>query len=374
VPEYRQDPLTGRIVIVAEERASRPHQFDIENGNVYDPSETYRQSCPFCEGNELLTPNEITAFRPVNSLPDSSGWAVRVVPNKFPAVIQNVPDSLLWFSNYSWLGNYSPKFYHPGNELFKKPISGFGHHEVIIDTPRHILSISEMTDHEIIDLFRMYQDRLRSLRKEKCWKYVQIFKNVGAAAGASIPHSHSQLLAMPFIPQMILTIWEKASEYSYTQTKQKIKQNLPDCVWCYRLKSEIQEQKRIVEESPHFITLCPFVSRFPGEVEIYPKSHEPNFDDNVQIPELALLVRRTIIRLEKAVTGIKKPLAYNLVLNTEPFESPVPSLKNIFHWHLSILPSLSRAAGFEWGTGLHINPISPEKTAFQLANCNLKHQ
>jgi UDPglucose--hexose-1-phosphate uridylyltransferase len=378
VPEYRQDPLTGRIVIVAEERASRPHQFDINDSNINDNSETYRQFCPFCEGNEVLTPNEITAFRPVNSLPDSSGWSVRVVPNKFPAVIQNVPDFLLWFNNYSWFGNYSPKFYHPGNELFEKPISGFGHHEVIVDTPRHILSLSEMTRNEIVDMFRMYQNRLQLLRKEESWKYVQIFKNVGAAAGASIPHSHSQLLAMPFVPPMISSIWLKASEYPLTKITGKIKkkttQNLPDCVWCDRLKSEIQEQKRIVEKTPHFIALCPFVSRFPGEVEIYPKLHESNFDDNVQISELALLVRRTIIRLEKTVSGMKKPLAYNLVLNTEPFDSSVPSLKNVFHWHLSILPSLSRAAGFEWGTGLHINPISPEKTAFQLTNCNLKHQ
>jgi UDPglucose--hexose-1-phosphate uridylyltransferase len=371
VPEYRQDPLTGRIVIIAEERASRPHQFDIENSGVDGNSKTYREICPFCEGNESLTPDEITAFRPADSLPDSSGWSVRVVPNKFPAVIQNIPDSPLGFDDYTWFSNYSPKSYCPENELFREPVPGFGHHEVIVDTPRHILSISEMTDHEVTDMFRMYQNRLQSLRQDKCWKYVQIFKNVGAAAGASIPHSHSQLLAMPFVPQMIESIENQALEYHLNKTKQikKTKQNLPDCVWCSRLQSELLEQKRIVEETSHFVALCPFVSRFSGEVEIYPKSHESNFDDNVQIPELALLVRRTIIRLEKAVWGIKKSLAYNLVLNTEPFDDALCS-KNIFHWHLSILPSLARAAGFEWGTGLHINPVSPEKTAAQLANCN----
>jgi UDPglucose--hexose-1-phosphate uridylyltransferase len=364
VPEYRQDPLTGRIVIVAEERASRPHQFDIENSCVHDNSTTYQKNCPFCNGNESMTPNEIAAFRVVGFLADDSGWSVRVVPNKFPAVVRNVPDVELWSDNYSWFSNYSPKFYHSENERFRKPISGFGHHEVIVDTPRHILSISEMSDTEVTNMFRMYQERLKSLRKEECWKYIQIFKNVGAAAGASIPHSHSQLMAMPFVPQMILSIWEKAHEY----LSQKTKQNFSNCVWCNRLKSEIREQKRIVEETPNFVALCPFVSRFSGEVEIYPKSHESNFQDNVQIPEFSLLVRQTIIRLEKAVLGIKKPLAYNLVLNTEPFDSSLPALKNIFHWHLSILPSLARAAGFEWGTGLHINPISPEKTAAKLVN------
>jgi UDPglucose--hexose-1-phosphate uridylyltransferase len=379
VPEYRQDPLTDRIVIVAEERASRPHQFDIENSYVSDDSETYRKFCPFCEGNENLTPNEITAFRVAGSLPDSSGWSVRVVPNKFPAVIHNIPDFPVSFNEYGWFSNYSNKFYHPENKLFNQPVPGFGHHEVIVDTPRHILSISEMSDNEVVDMFRMYQNRLQSLRQEKCWEYVQIFKNVGAAAGASISHSHSQLLAMPFVPRKILLIWDTAASYPlfskssyplFSKTKRK-KQNLPACAWCDRLKSELSEQKRIVEETPHFVTLCPFVSRFPCEVEIYPKPHESNFDDNTRIPEFALLVRRTIMRLEKAVTGLKKPLAYNLVLNTEPFDSSCLSLKNIFHWHLSILPSLARAAGFEWGTGLHINPVSPEKAAFQLANCNL---
>lgn len=364
MPEYRQDPLTGRMVIVAEERASRPHQFDIENFCVHDPSITYQKNCPFCSGNEFMTPNEIAAFRVADSLADGSGWSVRVVPNKFPAVVRNVPDCSLWSNNYSWFSNNSLNFYHPENECFRKPVSGLGHHEVIIDTPRHILSISEMTDQEVTDMFRMYQNRLQTLRKEECWKYIQIFKNVGAAAGASIPHSHSQLMAMPFVPPMILSIWEKAHEYLAGKTQR----NFLDCVWCYRLKSEILGQERIVEETSNFVALCPFVSRFSGEVEIYPKSHESNFEENRQITEFALLVRRTIIRLEKAILGIKKPFAYNLVLNTEPFDSSFPSLKNIFHWHLSILPSLARAAGFEWGTGLHINPMSPEKTAAKLVN------
>jgi UDPglucose--hexose-1-phosphate uridylyltransferase len=369
VPEYRQDPLTERIVIVAEERALRPHQFDIENSGLDDHSETFRKFCPFCEGNESLTPNEIMAFRHSDSLPDHSGWSVRVVPNKFPAVIQHV-DFPREFEEYGWSSHDDCEFYHPENKLFRKSVPGFGRHEVIVDAPRHILSISEMTDHEVIDMFRMYQERLKSLRKEECWKYIQIFKNVGAAAGASIPHSHSQLLAMPFVPKTILSIWRNAANYSSNAKKIKTKQNLSDCVWCDRLKSEIQERKRIVEETPHFVALCPFVSRFSGEVEIYPKQHEADFENNVQISEFALLIRRTIIRLERASWKITQSLAYNLVLNTEPFDFRYPSFKNIFHWHFSILPSLARAAGFEWGTGLHINPISPEKTAVQLANIN----
>ncbi|MDR1963344.1 MAG: HIT domain-containing protein, partial [Planctomycetaceae bacterium] len=269
MPEYRQDPLTGRIVIVAEERASRPHQFDIEHsgGNP----EINQTNCPFCEGNESLTPDEITAFRSGESLPDTPGWLVRVIPNKFPAVVRGVADFPAWFDNYE------PTFYHPENPLFRKPVSGFGHHEVIVDTPRHILSLSEMTNAEVFDLFRMYQERLRSLREENRWKSIQIFKNVGAAAGASLPHSHSQLIAMPFIPQSVLSVWRRAEAISRPgKTKRRV---FSDCVWCRRLESELRERQRIVEETPHFVVLCPFVSRFSGEVEIYPKQHEPNFEE-----------------------------------------------------------------------------------------------
>ena len=338
MPEYRQDPLTGRMVIVAEERAARPHQFDITD-------KSYRDICPFCEGNESLTPNETAAFRGADAKPNSPGWRVRVVPNKYPAVVPGDASSVL----------QDHPFIHTGGKA-----EGIGLHEVIIDTPRHVLSIAELTYSEIADLLSMYRFRLRALRTDPRWAYVQIFKNVGAAAGASLPHSHSQLIAMPFLPPALFQMLHRAEEY---RTKHQ------RCFWCEHIRSEIQCGERIVEETEHFIVLCPFVSRFAGEIEVYPKLHASGFNtlDTSVIDELAELFRRTIIRLEKAVFCVKDSLAYNVILNTEPFR-----LRGelCFHWHFSILPSLARAAGFEWGTGLHINPISPEQAAGRLRDAS----
>ena len=273
MPEYRHNPLTGRMVIVAEERAARPHQFDITD-------KPYKDVCPFCEGNEALTPNETAAFRRADSAPNAPGWRVRVVPNKYPAVVPGDP-------------------------------KGDGLHEVIIDTPRHILSISELTTSEVADMLAMYRLRLQELRAGSRWFYVLIFKNVGAAAGASLPHSHSQLVAMPFLPQSLLQMLHRAEEYALAHQC---------CYWCKHIKSEIQTGERVVEETEHFVVLCPFVSRFAGEIEIYPKTHESHFDQvgESAIDELAELFRRTMVRLERAISWMKDPLAYNIVLNTEP--------------------------------------------------------
>ena len=341
MPEYRQDPLTGRIVIVAEERAARPHQFDIADT-------PYRDVCPFCEGNESLTPHETVAFRSANSRPDSPGWRVRVVPNKYPAVVPgDVP-----------VGLSSHSFMHSGGKA-----EGIGLHEVMIDTPRHVLSIADLTPSETADMLAMYHLRIHTLRADPRWAYVQIFKNVGAAAGASIPHSHSQLVAIPFLPPSLLQMLCRVEDYVHQHKR---------CFWCDHLPSEIQSGKRIVEETEHFVVLCPFVSRFAGEIEIYPKNHESGFDqlEITLLDELAELFRRTIIRLENAVYWMKGSLAYNIVLNTEPFRfernGENVDVSSSFHWHFSILPSLARAAGFEWGTGLHINPLSPEQAAKRL--------
>ena len=340
MPEYRHDPLNGRMVIVAKERAARPYQFDITDT-------PYRDICPFCDGNESHTPNETAAFRSADSLPNTPGWRVRVVPNKYPAVVPGIKQETQ--------ANFNP-FSAAVSCPLKFP--GIGLHEVIIDTPRHVLSVSELTLTEIADLLAMYRLRLQTLHTDSRWAFVQIFKNVGAAAGASLPHSHSQIVAMPYCPPTLRNTLLRAAEYT---RKHK------HCFWCQHLKHEVQTGERMVEETEHFAVLCPFVSRFAGEIEMYPKTHESGFDhvDVSLLDELAILFRRTIIRLEKAVSWMKEPLAYNIVLNTAPFcfEGEVASF---FHWHFSILPSLARAAGFEWGTGLHINPISPEQAAQRL--------
>lgn len=341
MPEYRQDPLTGRMVIVAEARAARPHQFDITD-------QLDQTICPFCDGNELETPNETAAFRSADSSPNSSGWRVRVVPNRYPAVIAGEVPHVLSDGTFISTGGKT---------------DGIGLHEVIIDTSRHVLSIADLSPSEIADMLAMYQLRLRTLRTDSRWAYVQIFKNVGAAAGASLPHSHSQLTAIPFLPPSFSQMLHRAADHFHLRGR---------CLWCERLEQEIQIGERIVEKTEHFTVLCPFVSRFAGEIEIYPINHESAFDrmEASLLSELSDLFRRTIIRLGKVVSGQKDSLAYNVILNTEPFlfqqNGKRSDCSSLFHWHFSILPSLARAAGFEWGTGLHINPISPEQAAKRL--------
>jgi UDPglucose--hexose-1-phosphate uridylyltransferase len=384
MPEYRCDPLTGQTVLVAEERASRPHQFDIENTGLpdNDSSEQRRVHCPFCEGNEAMTPGELAAYRsaglsPNGSLSDTADWLVRVFPNKYPAVRRDdtqFPD-ILSFQHYL-NGTIS------GNMQLPQAAEGVGHHEVIVETPRHILSVSEMSKTETENMFRIYGERLNSLRKENRWAFVQIFKNVGAAAGASIPHSHSQLIAMPFVPYSFLQMMKNAADY---------RDKTQRCYWCSMLESELRYQKRLIEETEHFIAMCPFASRFAGEVKIYPKEHQPHFADILTdsttpdssgqvLSDLAVLVKRTVQRLEKVTsqmngTAAHSKLAYNFVLQTSPFAVPAEydnsGEQELFHWSLSILPSLARAAGFEWGTGLHINPVSPETAAAQLKSIDL---
>lgn len=331
MPEYRSDNITGRLVIIAEERAKRPHQFDIEcSGNQkIETTSTAVPSpvphvCPFCPGSEEQTPAA------VDTIDNSNTWQVRCVPNRYPAVTKDT-----------------------------------GRHEVIIDTPRHIVSLADLTEYEVADMLRMYKRRIQFYRQEQRWQYVQIFKNVGAAAGASLPHSHSQLIAMPFVPPQWGQILCRTADYRSETGK---------CYWCSILNSEIKKKERIVEVSPHFVVLCPYVSRFAAEVEIYPSEHQAGFDetDDAGIIELARVLRRTIRRLEKMVYWMKDRMAYNIVLNTETLHhtetlyGQETAVSDSMHWYFSILPSLARAAGFEWGTGLHINPVSPEQAAQRL--------
>ncbi|MDR1485317.1 MAG: DUF4921 family protein [Planctomycetaceae bacterium] len=357
VPEYRQNPLTGQTVIVSAERGARPHHFDIEScEGVVEGSKLL---CPFCEGNEYLTPGEVAAIRDVGTLPDAAGWRVRVIPNKFPAVC-----------DYSELPTFNEfrKVYEFGGFPFPfglvgRSVPAVGGHEVLIDTPRHVVSVSEMTLQETINMFQMYQMRLDNIRSSGRWVYVQIFKNVGVAAGASIPHSHSQLIAIPFVPLSVQGILQRAAEF---------RERNKNCFWCNQVVCEIDCGLRVVEETDSFLAICPFVSRFASEVEIYPKAHESFLEslrDADKLEEFSDLVRRTVCRLERTVFWIKGKLAYNFVFHVEPFVHNFGS--NLFHWHLSILPSLARAAGFEWGTGLHINPIPPETAAEKLRNATI---
>ena len=341
--EYRQDPLTGCWVVIAEERVNRPFQFDLGT-NVNGETISL---CPFCPGNEKETPPEIMAIRPSGSNKDDSRWLARVVPNKYPAVRQDLP----WNPD---------RFPYPDEipDRFDTMYPGYGQHEVLIESPRHILSIAGFDDHEILNTFELYRQRLLSLAEEQRWAHVLIFKNVGSDAGASLPHTHSQLMALPFVPPPIFKEMQHAEEFF---------QKHDSCYWCEMIHREREFAKRVVTESDHFVMLCPFVSRFPMEIAIYPKDHYSHFETITEEMnrELAFFTRKAVQILERSLVWFCSPLSYNLILKSAPLKTGQVDL-NRYHFYLSLFPSLAKAAGFEWGTGLHINPISPETAAAKL--------
>ncbi len=347
VSQYRFHPLTGQAVIIAESRAERPNQFAT-------PSSV---PCPFCEGNEHLTPPEIDAFREEQSPPNGPGWHVRLVPNKYPAVTPDVPS----LPEETKDGN--PNFLRVDQSFSQSRSPARGRHEVIVDTPRHVVGLTDMTDGEVAKMLKMYARCLQRIRAENQWRHVQIFKNVGAASGASLPHAHSQLIALPFTPSPFQRMANQALEYKRTHAG--------ECFWCVLRKQEQEQGVRVVAESEYALALCPYASRFAGEVEILPKIHAACFSlflngDADFFDDLAGLLRKTIQRLEAVFSQKNKPFSYNIVLTSDSFDRTGSDFDNVIHSYLTIIPALDRTAGFEWGTGLHINPALPEATAEKL--------
>ena len=324
MPELRKDPIVGRWVIIAKSRARRPHDFDstprVQGGTF----------CPFCEGNEDKTPSEIIAYRDPGSAPNRRGWRVRVVPNKFPAL------------------EIEGELNKRGEGIYDM-MRGVGAHEVIIESPQHVLSTADLSEENLREVLWVYRDRLVDLKKDHRLVYGMLFKNVGSAAGATLEHTHSQLIVTPIVPS---TVWEEMTGalefYNYRGR----------CVYCDLIQQELASGKRIVVDGPGFIAFCPFASRFPFETWILPKAHSSHYE-NVQknaVEELATVMQQVIGRIEGA---LDRP-AYNYIIHTAPFDSQE---LGHYHWHIEIIPRLTKTAGFEWGTGFYINSVPPEEAA-----------
>ena len=322
--ELRRDPVIGRWVIISSERGGRPSDFE--------PAEPKPRTgfCPFCEGNEDKTPPEIKALRAEGTLPNTPGWRIRVVSNKFPAL--QIEGEL----NKRARGIYDT-------------MSGIGAHEVFIETPEHDKTISTLPFEHIRDLMWTYRERIRDLEKDKRFQYILIFRNSGQAAGASLRHPHSQLIATPTIPKRIME--ELNGVRRYLDFKER-------CVFCDMVDEERAFRKRVVCENESFISFTPFAARFPFESWIMPKQHEACFKcvTDEQLPLLTEVMQGTIRRLDKCLNFPP----YNYVLHTRPVNV---EMDYCYHWHFEIFPRLTYIAGFEWGTGFYINPTPPEGAA-----------
>ena len=333
MPELRKDPITGRWVIISTDRAKRPTDFSFE------PAEIKGGFCPFCPGHEDKTPPEILTYRSDGSGPNSPGWRVRVVPNKFPAL------------------GIEGDLGRQGEGLFDK-MSGIGAHEVIIEAPAHEQTLATLPEKHVEDVLWAFRDRMLDLQRDRRFRYILIFKNHGAPAGASLEHSHSQLIALPIVPKRVREEVDGAkSYYGYKER----------CIYCDIIRQERDSGIRVVAENEGFLTVAPYAPRFPFETWILPKEHESAFENSQRhfYRDLARALKNFLMRIDRV---LEMP-SYNLVLHTSPVkEAP----NDYYHWHLEMMPKLTRVAGFEWGTGIYINPTPPEEAAKFLREVSLE--
>jgi UDPglucose--hexose-1-phosphate uridylyltransferase len=325
VSELRKDPVTGRWVIISTERRKRPNDFRLESVHVApDPT------CPFCEGHEHMTPRELLAHRRNGGSPNGPGWDLRVVPNQFPVLrVEGGLD-------------------RQGEGLFDK-MNGIGAHEVIIETPRHEDTLATMADAAIEQVLWAFQERLRDLKQDHRFRYIIIFKNYGAAAGASLDHSHSQLIALPIVPREVRDEVDGAKAHFASKER---------CVFCDIVRQELADGRRVIAESPEMVAVAPYAPRFPFETWIMPRRHQARYEDG-QRHEYAALARMLGDILRRMNRMLKSP-PYNLLIHSAPMSEPADYY---YHWHVEIIPKLTKVAGFEWATGFYLNPTAPEEAA-----------
>jgi UDPglucose--hexose-1-phosphate uridylyltransferase len=323
VPELRRDPIVGRWVIISTERARRPSDF------VRRPPEHRSGPCAFCPGHEARTPDEVWALRPDGSAANGPGWQARVIPNRFPAL--RIEGEL-----------------EPSGEGLYDRMSGVGAHEVVIEAPEHDARIEQLPGAHLAEVLRAYRERILDLARDPRLQYVMVFKNHGDQAGASIAHTHSQLIATPIVPMMVEE--ELAGGLQHFRIKQR-------CIWCDIVRQE-RGGARVVLEDHGFMALVPFAPRVPFETWVLPSGHQSSYEAMAgeQLLPLATLLGEVLRRMAATLGDV----AYNLMLHSAPLRART---LDHFHWHLEIVPKLSPLAGFEWGTGLFINPTPPEEAA-----------
>jgi UDPglucose--hexose-1-phosphate uridylyltransferase len=329
--ELRRDPMTGGWVIVAEDRGVRPSDFGSVSARIR------KGFCPFCPGNEGTTPHEVAAFRNHGSSPNGPGWKVRTIPNKYAAL------------------GIEGRLEREGDGVYDK-MRGIGAHEVIIETPDHGREMPDFTVDEMTPVIQMYRDRVTDLKRDSRFRYIQIYKNHGVYAGAAIDHSHSQVIALPITPRWVKQELNCSREYYAVKER---------CLLRDIARQESKEEVRKVFESRNFLAFCPYASKFPFETWIVPKNDQNDLCliKDTEIRDLSDVMIKVLGALR---SGLDDP-PYNFIIHSAPSKYAKPgawtTIDEDFLWHIEIIPRLTKIAGFEWGTGCHINPTPPEKSA-----------
>jgi len=318
-PELRQDTVEGRWVLISPGRAMRPMPHD-------EPFLTDEGACPFCEGNEQATPPEKVAWRLPHSRADGPGWRARIVPNRYPAVVQTAMP------------------------LSGPQVAAVGTHEVMVECPSHQASSVGLGAAHWHGLMRLARDRVARLSGDPAHGWVQLFKNAGGAAGASLLHAHMQILSVPVVPHRVEAMLERARDLGH-------------CPVCRMVEWEKSQKTRMVAEENGLVAFCPFASGFPHEVWICPVGHQSHWETTPEatLQKMADLLWRVLARLEERL-GL---FPHNLVWQGAPRHHP---LAGHGHWMVRVLPRLNGIAGFEWGTGMLINTVPPEEAAGMLAD------
>jgi len=334
MPELRHDPIQKRWVIISVERGRRPKDFMIAK------EKRPEGFCPFCPGHEDKTPPEIVSVRHDGSGANTSGWDIRVVPNRFPALVIE--------------GDLDRR----GVGVYDR-MHGVGAHEVVIETPIHTEEMADYSVDKLKQILEIFRSRWMDLSQDERFKYILIFKNHGFAAGASLSHSHSQIIATPITPDRVAHGLNSAK--AHFQLKNR-------CLFCDILNYELEKQERIISTNDHFIAYTPYASRFPFEIMVIPRKHNHSFAaiTGDQCRALAAILKDVLLRLRVA---LRNP-PFNFMIHTVPNVNAQPkrsfywdTVEWDYHWHLEIIPRLTRLAGFEWGTGFYINPTPPEQAA-----------
>ena len=352
VREIRINPIVpAESVLVATARSMRP-----KKAEELAPRDTRKhvETCPFCRGNEHKTPPAILAW------PEAGDWHIRMVENLYPVLGDDRAQAGFNFG-------------------LQQTIDGYGRHEVIIDHHEHGIAVQDMAESHLAALFGVYQARMRQLFvSDERLKYVLVFKNFGPAAGASIPHTHSQVIAMPVVPENVdAEVKNSAAHYAKHH----------HCIFCALIdealtfeatiydrasgavRRRINVGQYVVERGEKFIAIKPFASRYEWEVHILPLVHQADFLDvaGEDFADLARVLKRTMARLDAVIGGAQ----YNYFLHSVPHDTQQGAHAPSYHWHLEICPRTSIPTGFELGSGLFVNTINPEQAAARLRAAEL---
>lgn len=353
VREIRINPIVpSESVLVATARSMRPKK--AEDAAPRDTRQ-HVDTCPFCKGNEDKTPPAIASYPP-------GDWQVRIVENLYPVLGDDRAHANLSFG-------------------LQQTIDGYGRHEVMIDHAEHGAAVHDMSDAHLGLVIQAYQDRVRQLyASNPRLRYVLVFKNFGPAAGASIAHTHSQIIAMPVVPENVHQEVVNSAAY-FKKHHQCIFCALIDEALTYEatiydresgaVRRKINVGQYVVERGAKFIAIKPFASRFEWELHILPLKHQAEFLEArpEDLADFARVLRRTMARLDGVLGGAQ----YNFFLHSVPHDDQREEHAASYHWHLEICPRTSIPTGFELGSGLFVNTISPEQAAARLREVDLSH-